>query len=360
MYKTGGLEPDDAEEQIIRLGGSDYVVGTKFRTMLRDSFINWGAFLEIYNKNISYVDILEQVIKLLDLKENENLRNVLIPVIQKIYHLPARVHIAIMMKQFMIYEPISIAIHGLFITFKRHFELVTETFIETRNKYIADHKLKVKSNNWKTLIKKWNDDNVSYNLDSSSVILLFLNPPKKLKSSIHYKIPGKEEVIEKLRKAVSEFHYSGYCPKVPHKRMLLLFTFPLKEFVDAINALDPNIVFPDYDKIQYKMMELFDKQPEKPKISEELKREDPPRNMLDAIQPPNDSYVLTSSIEKGIQAAKITLIKWYIDKILELRKNLLDYGKKYETYYINVAVIINEMNDMVKTEFSMFNPKGIL
>jgi hypothetical protein len=70
MYKTGGLEttPDTASD-ILRVDDIDYVVSNKFKTLLRDSFVNWGTFLEIYKKSIPDSVLFEQVVKLLDVEE---------------------------------------------------------------------------------------------------------------------------------------------------------------------------------------------------------------------------------------------------------------------------------------------------
>lgn len=328
MYRTGGLEPNKDEGSIMSIEGINYVVSDKFRSMLRDSFIDWGTFLEVYNKNLDYVNMFDQISKLLDIKENENLRDFMIPLVKKIYHLPASAHMACMLKQFMIYEPVSIAIHTLFTTIKQHYESVVENFISKRNDYIAENKLNDKINDFGKLLHRWNDMNFTNNLESSSIVLLFLNPPPGLKSGLNFSITGKEKVIDKLKTAVKKFKYEGFCPKEPHKRLMSLLTFPINEFINAIKAISPSTKFPNYTYLEESIRKVLDNMPKKPTVTDNFKREVPNKNL--------------KSLE---------LAKWYVDAILDLRKNLLDVGKKYEEYFITHAETLKNINDLVKKEF---------
>lgn len=332
MYRTGGLEPNTDEVSIMSVDGINYVVSDKFRSMLRDSFIDWGTFLEVYNDNLDYVNMFDQISKLLDIKENENLRDFMIPLVKKIYHLPASAHMACMLKQFMIYEPVSIAIHTLFTTIKQHYESVVESFLINRNNYIIEHKLPDKLNDYSKLLRRWNDMNFAHSLESSSIILLFLNPPNGLKSGLNFSITGKEEVINKLKTAVKKFKYGGFCPKVPHKRLKLLLEFPVNEFINAIKELNPSIKFPDYITLEKNINEMLSKIPKKPEVMDNFKREIPDKNL--------------KSLE---------LAKWYVNAILDLRKKLLDTGKKYEEHFIVHAEILKNINDLVRKEFLKTN-----
>ena len=87
MYRIGGLEPDDTNVKIMEIDGLKYVVSDKFKSMLRDSFINWGTFLEVYNNNLDYVTMFDQVVRLLNLKQNENLQDSMLPMLKNIYNL---------------------------------------------------------------------------------------------------------------------------------------------------------------------------------------------------------------------------------------------------------------------------------
>lgn len=328
MYKTGGLEQDAEDVKTMSVDGITYVVSDKFRSMLRDSFIDWGTFLEVYNKNLDYVNMFDQITKLLNIKENENLRDFMIPLVKKIYHLPADAHMACMLKQFMIYEPVSISIHSLFTTIKQHFESLVEHFLNIRNLYIMNNQLGDKPNDYQKLLHRWHDMNSTYNLETSSIILLFLNPPSGLKSGLNFSVTGKEDVINPLKIAVKKFKYEGFCHKVPHKRLISLLEFPVNDFIVAIKALNPSAVFPDYSFLEKSIMTALKSLPKKPVITDKIKREVPPKKL--------------ESLE---------LAKWYVDAILDLRKNLLPDGKKYEDYFILHAEILKGINEMVKKEF---------
>jgi hypothetical protein len=149
--------------------------------MLQNLLIDWGTFLEIYNKNMDLCQMCDQVIRMLDIKDNEYLRDTMLPVVKEIYNMPAEAHLTCMLKQFMVYEPVSIAIHSLFTTIKHHFEDIVKTFINVRNEYIESNGLKGQINNWNEILPQWEEINMLNELDSSSVVLLFLSPTKEIK-----------------------------------------------------------------------------------------------------------------------------------------------------------------------------------
>jgi len=349
-YYSGGLEPDN-NESLININGTDFLITNKFKTMLRDSYIDWGTFLEIYHDNIQLRDMFDQVSKLLNVKDNENLHSAMIPIVEKIYDLPLEAHMTVLLKQFMLYEPVSLAIHGLFTTFKHHFEYLVELFSNLRNDYITENKLKVKLNDWSELTRYWEEKNLEYELESSSVILLFLNPPKKIKSKMHYKIPGKEELISCLRDAIKKFTYLGWCPKVPHKRLQALLKFPINEFVSIIRSINPNVDLPDYKKIEQLISDVLSTKPIKPEIKDNYSREKPPKELEQLVK--KKSSKTTNSDEYN--QAQIKLVKWYVNKILDLRKQLLPYGKQLEMYYVDSAKKISEINTIIKQHLKFEN-----
>lgn len=328
MYKTGGLEPVDSAE-IMTVDGIDYVVSDRFRMMLRDSFIDWGAFLDTYNDNLDYATLFDQMVKLLNVKDNDNLREFMIPIVKKIYELPAKAHIVCMSKQFFIYEPVSIAIHSLFTTIKLFYEHIVDLFIITRNRYIDLNNTNDKINNLHDLKKQWSDMNDQYMLDSSSITLLFINPPTGMTSGIHFSVVGKAEIIKELKVAIRKFHYPGFCPKVPNERLRGLLGFPIETFIKAIKALDNSVEFPNFDKINTLVKDHLDQLPEEPTVPDIPNREVPPEGL-----------------------DQISLAKWYIEAILDLRKKLLPYGNKYEEYYVQKARIFTDLTNDIKTEFS--------
>jgi DNA mismatch repair ATPase MutS len=122
----------------------------------------------------------------------------------------------------------------------------------------------------------------------------------------------------------------GFCPKVPHERILKLLEFPLTEFIAAIKTLNPNELLPEYPVIEKEIKDILKNQPDKPEIIDNIKRENPPK--LDLTNDDN----------------KIEIIKWYVNKILEIRKQLLPYVKKYEEYYKKSIDIIVQIYEVVK------------
>lgn len=122
----GGLEPKDNDRnEVININKTNYVVSEKFKTMLRDNIIDWDSFLNVYNSNINNEIMLKQVQRLLDIRdENTKDMEVFVSVLKKIYHMPLYAHISHMINQFMIQEPMSYAIHGIFTTIKNYFEYI--------------------------------------------------------------------------------------------------------------------------------------------------------------------------------------------------------------------------------------------
>lgn len=344
-YFIGGLEPrDDDQENTMTVDGTTYIVSDKFKVMLRDSIIDWGTFLEVYNNNVEYRTMFDQIIKLLNIKENSTIHDMMLPLVKKIYHLPAIAHLASMLRQFMIYEPISIAIHATFNHIKHHYEYIVEKFVEIRNKYIKHNKLTAKYNDWKKLIKRWNEANEEKDLDSSSIILLFLNPPDNLKPKLHITIPGVDTTH--LKNALKHFQYPGFCPKVPHQRLIKLLKFPINHFVRVIKQMEPTFKFPNYTKVEKSMSDILDTKLKKPEVPDIKNRESPP----DALVKTSKLSTSSENLSDSENIARINLAKWYVRKILEFRKMLLPSGKAYEKYYEENARRINDINSILKKE----------
>lgn len=324
QYFIGGLEPTEEDGEILTIDGTDYIVNDKFKTSLRDNILDWGTFLEVYSDGLTFKDLYQEINKILYIKDEDSIKDIFADLVKKIYYLPADAHIACMTRQFAIYEPVSNVLRGIFMRIKAHYEHLVERFIMLRNSHIAKHKYKVKTNDWDQLLSKWNHYNDKYNLDSSSVVLLFLNPPDGIKSGIHYKIPHMEEHIDRLRAKVQSFHYKGFCPKVPDERLRFLLQFPLDEFTSIIKQLDKESKFPDYDNLEKNMQDIIKQLPPRPTYKDEITREDPP------------------------EIDDIDLIKWYTTKILELRKQLLPAGTAMEKYYIDVSKELSKILELLE------------
>ena len=325
MYCTGGLEYESSE--VTELDGVQYVFSNKFKQSLKNVFIDWGTFLDIYKNNIDYVTMYDQINRIINLKNNENLKETMLPVLKKIYHLPANTHMLIMLKQFMLYEPVSIAVKSIFLTIKKHYESIVLLFLKARNKYIINNNLKDKQNDIDKLMTLWNKINDDYDLQTSSIILFFLNPPEEFNNELELDISGIKK-IEKLKAEITKFNYPGFCPKVPYERLKTLLEFPVERFVKIIKKLDPSIKFPDYEEMDNIIHNKLKSLPEKPVIVDNITRIEPPAHITDNIK----------------------LCEWYVTQILELRKSFVKDGLVYENYYIEHAKKINEINEILQHE----------
>jgi hypothetical protein len=324
MYCTGGLEYDS--NNVTKLDGIQYVFSNKFKQSLKNVFIEWGTFLDVYKNNIDYVTMYEQINRIINLKNNENIKETMLPVLKKIYHLPASTHMLIMMKQFMLYEPVSIVIKSMFINIKKHYEDIVLLFLKARNKYIINNNTSDKKNDIEKLKQQWEKINDDYDLQTSSIILFFLNPPEEFNNNIELDITGVK--TKKLKAYIKKFTYPGFCPKVPYERLKKLLEFPIERFVKTIKKLDSSIKFPDYNNIEKLIQKKLENLPEKPEINDNVIREEPPAHIKDNIK----------------------LCEWYVSQILYLRKYFVKDGIKYEKYYIEHAKKLEEINDMLKHE----------
>ena len=324
MYHIGGLEPENSSQKII-LGGTTYVFNNKFKTKLRDLFIDWGTFLEIYKDHMDQEILFNQVIKLLDIKETTHLRDSLLTVVKQIASLPAKAHLACMVKQFMLYEPISITIQYIFNDLKYHFEYIVKLFVIAINKkhgFSSTTTSDPQFLNWIELTKKWEKINDDYNLDSSSIILYMLNPARDVD----------QKTVLPLRKygiKIKEFRYPGFCPYEPHKRLIRLLKFPLNDFVKTIKKLDPHIQLPNYEKIEKNISALLKRKTLKFPNKKITKK--PPSSLL------NES-----------PETRLKLLKWYVNTILDFRKSLAKEGKKIEDYYIDLAKTLKKVHKEIE------------
>ena len=328
----GGLEVVDPQRmEVVTIGGVDHCVIENFKCALRNNILDWSTFLEVYRGKIPERVLFEQVLQVLNIRQEKVAPEELLELLKTVYLMPADTHLVCMTKQFNILRPFGEALYSLFQLVLSHYEAVVRTFVETRNRYLRDQSsgldhIKTSSykdakNNWDELLSGWEKENQDRNLQSSSVILLFLNPPGGLESGLRYETPGAEKECKALKTAVAAFRYQGFCPKVPEKRLCALFEFPLKEFVVAIRTMDPKVRFPDYGMIETAVSSLIARAPKPPSVVDKYPRKDPPKKLLAGDQRP-------------------ALIKWYMQELLALRKHLLPQGEKLEQHYMALARLI--------------------
>lgn len=324
MYATGGLEPLYEDDETIEIDGFKYRTNDRFRSAIRESLIDWGTFKEIYGNPISNETLFEQVNKILNLKPTPGFDNIIVEILKTLYELPAKIHVEAVFKQKALFEPLSAAIKLVFDQFKKHYEIIVEQYVLARNKYIENTKSADKINDFDEFVNKSEEFDKKYNLQSSSPILLFINPPNGLKTHLHISVESLPQTLV-LKKAIKHFNYPGFCPKVPKERLAKLLNFPIMEFVEVIKLMDPEMIFPDYKKISHKIEKLLKSAPELPEITDDYKRKTIPDNL---------------DIPSSIQ--------WYVEEILALRKSLVDEAKKYTIYYNEQAQLFVEMSKLLE------------
>jgi hypothetical protein len=320
MYHTGGLESSKHARHLV-INSVDYVTSDKFKMMLRDMFVDWGTFQEVYRGAMTTDLLFNQVVKMLDLKDSKN-KDKMLDVVRDIYQMSCSEHMMCIIKQFMLYEPMSAAIHSLFITIKQHFEELVDLYLQLRNAYIKTHMLsdQVTPDNYSDHLSELNE---KYGPNTSSVLLLYIMHPE---SPLVFTIKGVAST-RALATQLKKYKYAGFCPKVPHERITHLMSFPLNELCRAIMDIDPSVQLPDYPAIEKHL--IAELTPiEKPRIPEKYKRQIPENITLD------------------------DQVKWYVDEILNLRKSLVPYGHRYEKYFVAQARQIISVNDYLKVKFA--------
>lgn len=330
---TGGLKKYKKSE-FIKIGSLEFAVNDRFRNAIKDALINWGTFLEVYGKSITQENLYLAAEKLLGLKSIEKIGDLTMPVIEKEYNLPDEEVITKIMKHDLIYEPLSMSIHNIFMLFKRHFESIVCLYAESYNLFARDQKI-----NWAAYQERWDLLNSEHHLESSSVILLFLNPTtpelvqpeNMLPFTIESDNAELQESMERLRNAIKQFQYKGFCPKVPYERFAALMEFPIKQFTDTISILNPknNIVNVKYELMERKMQKILSRMPKMPDIKDPI--------FLKRIK-----YVKYKQRNPPKDFDNIELMKWYVSQILERRKSLVPIGHAMEKYYTQLAQVINE------------------
>lgn len=325
MYATGGLEPAYEEDETIEIDNVTYRLNDRFRSSLRSSMIDWGTFKEMYQNDIDTEVLLGEIKDILFIQHTPEITNIIEEALKTLYHLPAESHLIALSKQYMIYEPVSAAIKMVFDKFRDHYEMLVEQYIIARNKYILNAKTDDKPNNFEELVMKFEKNNKKYNLQSSSVILLFLNPPEGFKHYMHLTVRDIPETTT-FKEALESFHYPGFCPKVPKERLAKLLDFPVLQIAAAIKALDPESMFPDYNKISKHIQKVLKTAPTPPKIEDQYKR----------LEPPEKNRVI-----------------WYVDEILNMRKSFMDEAKKYNLYYTQQAKIFLELSNILQKELNV-------
>jgi len=346
--------------EIIKIGGIERHVGNKLEFMISNNIIQWEQILIAHEKYKKDNIFFDEVIRILGFKENQNLLELILPMSKKIYNLPDKFHIISMIKQYFIYEPLSLVIHNIFMIFKNHYEQIFNDFITARNKYIVENKLDNNRNkiiDLNFLLDYWGDINIQNNIDTSSLILYFINTTENIDNNLDITIIDADKnivsLIKILQNKLKKFNYPGFCPKVPYTRLKKLLIFPLETFVKVIKLLDKEYKTIDYKLIENKIKKILDNfHLVNPLLEYKniYKREKNPINKIYKLIEKEEKFKKRKKNEHEQNDHKIMIetIKWYVDKTLQLRKQILPEAKKLEKYYNELAKLFEEVYNVLK------------
>lgn len=319
-YYSGGLGPNKKDRvNKLKIKNDIYVFDSVFKTNLRNMYIDWGTYNEIYYNSKDYCNNLHYILKLFGMRDKGLEKVEINTALKKIYNMTDKEHLLCMKDQFMLYDPVTKVVRVLFYNLKNFFEKLLIDFYKSVNIFTNS---------------KIDYENYTNNENSSSPLLFYLNEdnakennlqPIDLKIKFKSKDKKLKDLLKKLLKSMKKFNYEGYCPFDVKNRLSALLKFPYIELYNLILAINPNFKKINFNKLKNKIEKIPKIQT--PKIPTS-KRKSPPKNITN-----------------------VYLSKWYIEEIMEVRKKLLKSGKKLELYYFNVAKNINTINNILEKDF---------
>lgn len=331
-----GLEYDERNVSSLELSGLTHVVGERFKSELRKAFIDWEAFVDAHQTNMTTDLLFDQVAQQLNIKGDA--KDYMLELVARVYEMSEAEHIMCMMRQYRVMEPFSTALFGLFSLLAQHIEHTISAYYEARIEFLRGKKYEAIDDGtlefpmqsevpWEQVAQRATELDEQYSLESSSAVLLLINPPDTVPRLFDFLIPAEFSAAHAqslaLQKAVDAFHYEGFCPKRPVTRIRALLNFPLGELCGALLKINPAANLPDYERIAKLLAEHS--MPKKPEIKEMAAREKPPAGLAD-------------------NAAVI----WYVEHIMQVRKGLSAAAQEYERYYIAAASDIIKITAQIK------------
>jgi len=328
-YYTGGELKPNKNDIVHKITVNDviYIFDNKFKNRLRDMFIDWGTYHEIYNKDLDKKELIKYIVKLFNLDELSVINKDVVEIVKSIYNMSNAEHMDFMNEHFMLYEPVSVGIRGLFFTLKDYYEKVLIDFINIKNQI---------SNEDEIIDYKKYIDNI--NINTSSPLLFSLNPDNINNENFTQPVPvidltsgvdiaDTTGLMNNIKNRLKTFNYKGFCPYAPKERLLILLQFPIQSIISVIKIYNN-----EYKSLDFTELIKFIKKTkplDKPKIHNS-KRKLPPKDLTDD-----------------------QLIKWYIMNTLEMRKTLSKKGKMLELYYIKTAKNIINLNKELSSRISI-------
>jgi hypothetical protein len=381
MIKIGGLEysMDDDEKALTVLSGSKQIikrkiaVGNKVKYSLLKLNMEWDAFIKSLKNKLNkdenwfkmsdkQASLINDIAQIFGLPSSITTMDSLLYALREIENMSDTQYIIWLSKKYKIYESLYLSIQSVFWCWKMHLENLIIDFNEARTAYIQKYNTNDKINDLPDLITKWKTVDAEFNIEISSIILLFINPPAEPTSlswitksanetwksipKFHFTISPNSQnadlakisnLIDNFVNKLSNWLYLGYCPCKPITRFLRLLEFPIKELLDITTSLNPQY-FQQKGKNYYKLYNEIKsyKLPKKPNFD----------TMTDGdmCETPEIPYIINKEkihdiIEEESIHNTIKISKKIIKKATKLSKSL----QTLENYYIKIAFIYNKI-----------------
>lgn len=324
-------------------------VGNAANDFIKNKLIEWKSFNDVY-KDKKHVDYYESLI---------NMVNMIVPVptyitnetklwmnVNSIYNMEDEQILNIIANSSNIYRPIKIALRHLFMIYKMYIELLLQTYVSLRNKYIQTHNLKDKKQNFDKLCANWNIIDADNNLQSSSPMLLLNFPPNNfsvdsnietISWTIHNKKIQKQidKFLHDMKK--SKFGYIGYCPHAIPERFAEIIKFPLYSLIEVIYELSPNHI--NVDKCNNVVKCIHDAE----KSIADVKN-------IKFTKFKKKKIKYCKFPKSKSRDVKIKIFTEYIDGFLDLYKNVKihieEHEKKVSTLVKKISVISDEIEKL--------------
>ena len=237
----------------------NYVVGNITKDFVKNKITEWETFKYVYYENgklkpkyyDKLMDVMNNIFTIPIYTESDK---ELIYMITTMYNSSDEEFFNGINKSLNLLKPFKLTLRHLFMSWKLFLEKLIEIFVLLRNSYIEKQNQKEpknKENDFTELVEKWVEIDMENRTDTSSPILFFNFPPKKVNleksiPKIEWQINGAPknitDVIDTFLKAIkqNEFGYCGFCIHAVIERFKLLMDFPFAELLNIIYALYSN------------------------------------------------------------------------------------------------------------------------
>jgi hypothetical protein len=361
MTVHGGFTIDSNKK--LKMIENNIVVGTTSKQFVKNKIIEWESFKNIYYVNGKldpkhYTKLLEVLNYIFPFPLYTTDDNEIQALISKLYNAQPYELFNSLTKLINIHGTFSASVRHLFMSYKIYLENLIEIFVILREEYLAKYDLADNEiNDFNGLLDRWNDIDTKNSVNTSSPILFFNFPPKKIKldatiPKIHWKIKNNKhdlknknhisEINGHIQKFLDDikktnFNYIGFCPHVAIHRLLLLLKFPTMNLLNAIYKLD-NESHKKYVKINIScgltVKKIKNLSPQIKKMME----------MNDTIKLTRTHVNCKNFTQKDSIKIRITRFEKLLYKFIKLYKDILPYLVKKEKFIAEISHDINTIS----------------